>query len=340
MATPYDTRPSHARAGLHISPRTRVLVSVSGDDRASFLQGLLCQDVAGQKPGTLQYGFFLSPKARILFDSWIGVLPDRILLSPSLFSAEAEAEFLAHLKKYLFFRTKATLVSETKNFLSATLVGPDAFSLAAPLFSPDREEEEGLRTLAGGGFAFLRPKAGAFDADTGSWIDLWVPADKGDSLLTSLEKSVLSRGGQLLDDTGLEVYRVERAIPTIPAELNEEHFPAEAGLDAIAVSYNKGCYVGQEPVTRLKFQGQLSRKLVGVRLIGALQSDIPVHRPLLFPGDNTEAGSLTSLVSSLTCGTAVGLAYVKRGRWDSGEILVDGEGHRFEVSELPLLPKE
>ena len=339
MTPQTDTRPSHARAGLHIASRPRVLVSVSGDDRASFLQGLLCQDVAGQKAGTLRYGFFLSPKARILFDSWIGVLPDRILLSPSLFSKEAEAEFLAHLKKYLFFRTKATLASETGAFISAALVGPQALALATPLFGPEAEEE-GVRRLSEGGFAFLRPETGAFEADTGGWIDLWLPADKGSALLASLEERVLSRGGQRLDDTGLEVYRVERGIPAVPSELNESHFPAEAGLDTLAVSYNKGCYVGQEPVTRLKFQGQLSRKLVGVRLEGTIAPETTLPRPLLASQDNTEAGTLTSLVSSVTCGGPVGLAYVKRSHWESGESLVDGEGKRFEVSELPLLPRE
>ncbi len=339
MTPQTDTRPSHARAGLHIATRPRVLVSVSGDDRASFLQGLLCQDVAGQKPGSLRYGFFLSPKARILFDSWIGVLPDRILLSPSLFSKEAEAEFLAHLKKYLFFRTKATLASETEGFVQASLVGPEARVLVSPLLTPE-SDGGGLRTIAGGGFAFLRPETGAFDADTGGYIDLWLPADKGPALLASLEERVLTQGGQRLDDGGLEVYRVERGIPTVPSELNEGHFPAEAGLDTLAVSYDKGCYVGQEPVTRLKFQGQLSRKLVGVRLEGTIAPETSLPRPLLASLDHTEAGILTSLVSSVTCGGPVGLAYVKRSHWDSGESLVDGAGNRFEVSELPLLPRE
>ena len=339
MMTSFDTRPSHTRAGLHMATRTRVLVSVNGDDRASFLQGLLCQDVAGQTPGTLRYGFFLSPKARILFDSWIGVLPDRILLSPSLFSKEEEEAFLAHLKKYLFFRTKATLSSETGAFISAALVGPEALALATPLFDPGAEEE-GVRRLSEGGFAFLRPGIGAFDADTGGWIDLWLPAEGAGERLKGLEDRVLSRGGQRLDDTGLEVYRVERGVPAVPAELNEGHFPAEAGLDTLAVSYNKGCYVGQEPVTRLKFQGQLSRKLVGIRLDGPIVSEMTLPRHLLASNDNTEAGTLTSLVSSVVCGGPVGLAYVKRGHWDSGEPLVDGKGNRFEVSELPLLPRE
>ena len=336
MTPPTDTRPSHARAGLHIATRPRVLVSVSGDDRASFLQGLLCQDVAGQKPGSLRYGFFLSPKARILFDSWIGVLPDRILLSPSLFSKEDEEAFLAHLKKYLFFRTRATLAPETEGFVQASLVGPEARDLAAPLLAPE-SEGGGLRTIAGGGFAFLRPETGAFDADTGGYIDLWLPADKGPALLASLEKRVLTQGGQRLDEAGLEVYRVERGIPAVPSELNEGHFPAEAGLDTLAVSYDKGCYVGQEPVTRLKFQGQLSRRLTGLRSKSPTLRETACPRPLFSAMDGSEAGSLTSLAPSRMAGSFLALGYVKRAHWDPGTLLIDGAGQQFEVTDFPFI---
>ncbi len=339
MIFAFDTRPAHAHAGLYVSSHPRSLISVSGEDRASFLQGLLCQDVVGQPSGTLRYGFFLNPKARILFDSWIGVLPDRILLSPSLFTPSGEEAFLAHLKKYLFFRTRAALASLTRGFVMATLVGPDAPTLAAPLFS-EESGMEGLKSLASGGFAFLHPSSSAFESGRGPWIDLWIPSDAADKILAALSERVADRGGQRLDDAGIEVYRVERGIPTVPAELNLGHFPAEAGLDSLAVSYNKGCYVGQEPVTRLKFQGQLSRKLSGVRFSGSAPAEGPLPRPLLAASDGSEAGILTSLVSSDLCGTLVGLAYLKRGQWETGTALVDGEGNRFEVAELPLSPEE
>jgi folate-binding protein YgfZ len=339
MIFAFDTRPAHAHAGLYVSSHPRSLISVSGEDRASFLQGLLCQDVVGQPSGTLRYGFFLNPKARILFDSWIGVLPDRILLSPSLFTPSGEEAFLAHLKKYLFFRTRAALASLTRGFVMATLVGPDAPTLAAPLFS-EESGMEGLKSLASGGFAFLHPSSSAFESGRGPWIDLWIPSDAAEKILAALSERVADRGGQRLDDAGIEVYRVERGIPTVPAELNLGHFPAEAGLDSLAVSYNKGCYVGQEPVTRLKFQGQLSRKLSGVRFSGSAPAEGPLPRPLLAASDGSEAGILTSLVSSDLCGTLVGLAYLKRGQWETGTALVDGEGNRFEVAELPLSPEE
>ncbi|MCL4485271.1 MAG: hypothetical protein M1537_02850 [Nitrospirae bacterium] len=327
-----DTRPAHTHAGLFVPDASRSLVSVSGEDRISFLQGLLCQDVATQTPGTLRYGFFLNPKARILFDAWIAARPDDFLLSTS----GDEESFIAHLKKYLFFRTKARITSLTGNFRSLTLVGREAPALATPLFSKD-PAEDGFRSLAGGGFAFLRPHPFAFEKDAGPWIDLWIPGDSFGETVRELEGRVLSAGGLSLDAGSLETYRLERGIPLPPAELNEGHFPAEAGLDAVAVSYNKGCYVGQEPVTRLKFQGQLSRRLTGLLAKSPTLRETACPRPLFSVVDGSEAGSITSLAVSKAAGGVVGLGYVKRAHWEPGTALIDGAGQTFEVAEFPFL---
>jgi len=328
-----DTRPAHTHAGLFIPDTSRSLVLVSGEDRIPYLQGLLCQDVAAQTPGTLRYGFFLNPKARILFDSWIAVRPEDVLLSPS---GETEEAFLAHLKRYLFFRTKATITPLTGNFRSMTLVGREAPALATPLFSND-PAEDGYRTLSGGGFAFLRPHPFAFERDAGPWIDLWIPRDSFEKAARDLEGRVLSAGGMTLDAEALETYRLELGIPLPPFELNEGHFPAEAGLDAVAVSYNKGCYVGQEPVTRLKFQGQLSRRLTGLRSKSPTLRETACPRPLFSVMDGSEAGSLTSLAPSRMAGSFLALGYVKRAHWDPGTLLIDGAGQQFEVTDFPFI---
>ena len=330
---PTDTRPAHAHAGLFAHATSRSLVSVSGEDRVTFLQGLLCQDVATQPTGSLRYGFFLNPKARILFDAWIGVRPDDILLSPS---GGMEDEFVAHLKKYLFFRTKASIASLTGAFRSLTLVGREAPAHATPLFSSD-PAEDGLRILAGGGFAFLHPHQFAFEREAGPWIDLWIPRETFEKTLQDLERRVLSAGGTILSPEAMETYRLECGIPLSPFELNEGHFPAEAGLDAVAVSYNKGCYVGQEPVTRLKFQGQLSRKLTGLRSKSPKIQETACPRPLYSALDGSEAGTLTSLADSPAAGGVIGLGYVKRAHWEPGTALIDGTGQSYEVSDFPFV---
>lgn len=334
LPTPVDTRPAHQRAGLHAHTRTRPVLSVSGNDRTTFLQGLLCQDVASQGTGTIRYGFFLNPKARILFDAWIAALPDSFLLSPS---GGSEEELLAHLKKYLFFRTQATLSSLTEQYRSLTLVGPEAPALATPLFSND-PASDGYRTLSAGGFAFLHPHTMTFGKNAGPWIDLWIPSGSFETTRESLSHKVVSAGGVLLDEHGMEAYRIEQGLPSVPEELNTDHFPAEAGLDEVAISYNKGCYVGQEPVTRLKFQGHLGRRLSGVVFESGSPDLPPCPRPLFSSEDGSEIGVLTSQTLSSWTGKPIGLAYVKRTHWEPGTKLIDGSGKALVVSEIPFSP--
>ncbi len=328
-----DTRPAHQTAALYPHIETRPVLSVSGSDRVSYLQGLLCQDVATQESGTIRYGFFLNPKARMLFDSWFAALPESFLLSPS---GGTETDFVAHLKKYLFFRTQATITSLTSRYRSMTLVGPEAPQLATPLFATE-PSADGYRTLSGGGFAFLHPLTHTFGKNVGPWIDLWVPGESFGRTLESLSSKVLSAGGALIDEQALNTYRIEQGIPRPPEELNTGHFPAEAGLDEIAVSYNKGCYVGQEPVTRLKFQGQLGRRLSGVVFSENPEGDSPCPRPLFSSEDGAEVGILPSPTFSLWLNRTIGLAYIKRTHWDPGTKLIDGSGKTLNGSEIPFL---
>lgn len=329
---PIDTRTAHRKAGLYLHTDTRPVISVSGADRATFLQGLLCQDVASQETGTIRYGFFLNPKARMLFDAWIAALPDSFVLSPS---GGSEEDLMAHLKKYLFFRTQATIASLTSQYRSATLVGADAPSLATPLFASE-PSSDGYRVLSEGGFAFLHPHNLVFGKNVGPWIDLWIPRASFEKTMERLIYKVTSSGGMLFDDPGMDTYRIEQGIPLPPGELNADHFPAEAGLDDIAISYNKGCYVGQEPVTRLKFQGHLSRRLSGVTSQSRSSTPGTLPRPLFSSEDGSEVGTLTSETFSSWAGQTIGLAYVKRTHWDPGTSLIDGAGQTFLVSDLPF----
>jgi folate-binding protein YgfZ len=334
LPPPVDTRPAHQRAGLYVHSKTRPVLSITGNDRTTFLQGLLCQDVATQETGTIRYGFFLNPKARILFDAWTAALPDSFLLSPS---GGSEEELLAHLKKYLFFRTQATLTSLTGQYRSMTLVGPETPALATPLFASD-PASDGYRNLISGGFAFIRPHNMAFGKNAGPWIDLWIPSGSFETVRESLSHKVLSAGGVLLDEQGMGAYRIEQGLPSVPEELNAGHFPAEAGLDEVAISYNKGCYVGQEPVTRLKFQGHLGRRLSGVVFESESPDLAPCPRPLFSSEDGSEVGILTSQTLSPWAGKPIGLGYVKRTHWEAGTKLIDGSGKSLLVSEIPFSP--
>ena len=147
----------------------------------------------------------------------------------------------------------------------------------------------------------------------------------------------MEMGGVLLDDDGYICFQTEKGIPLFPTELNESHFPAEAGLDSAGVSYNKGCYVGQEPVTRLKFQGHLNRQLSGFVLPDPPQTPFSFPLTITNPADGTEAGVLTRMVHSPMMGKTIGLGYLKKGFWEADTELLLPDARKLLVHPLPFL---
>jgi folate-binding protein YgfZ len=327
-----DTTKAHQKVGIHVPSVSRPTFFVEGEDRKSFLQGIMSQDIEKQEEGTFAYALFLNPKARILFDAWCSVFPDRIGLHPPAGTRET---FLAHLKKYLFFRTKARISDDTDNFRDIRIVGPETFTLLLPLLEPDPSGSS-LRFLKGGGWALLHPSSFQLDLPVGPQADLLVPATAYSGFIHRLETAASELGGVFLDDAGYINYLTEKGIPLFPTELNEGHFPAEAGLDSVGVSYNKGCYVGQEPVTRLKFQGHLNRQLCGFLLADPTGESVP---PLTItsPEDGSEAGVLTRIAYSPVLKKTIGLGYLKKAYWEAGTELLLPNAQKLTVHSIPFV---
>ncbi len=149
--------------------------------------------------------------------------------------------------------------------------------------------------------------------------DCFLPIDK---------KVVLGDDLPRLEGDALEHFRIANRIPAWGAELAEGMLPPEAGLDATDVSYTKGCYIGQEVISRIKSAGKVNRRLTAFRL-GAAVSAAPGDT--LFSGD-VEAGVLTSISPLLEEGTRPALGYVKRGHDPAGLELRDAAGGRHPIS--------
>lgn len=334
MPVTADTRPAHTNVGLYVPEVSQPVVAIAGEDRNTFLQGIMSQDIVKQEAGSLIYTFFLNPKARILFDAWVAVTPEEILVFPPPGTGEA---FVAHLRKYLFFRTKATIQDRSGQYREICLVGPETVTTLLP-FLEASESPHPFRKVKGGGLALLHPPVFQLDLSVGPSADLFVPAERFDDVLARLKEKVRSAGGIELDSGSHEAYLLEKGIPSYPSELNENHFPAEAGLDNVGVSFNKGCYVGQEPVTRLRFQGHLNRRLSGFVISGADYSG-PVPQAVLSPEDGSEVGTLTRYAFSPAVGRTIGIGYLKKTHWDldPDRELVLSDGQRLKVSSLPFL---
>lgn len=119
-------------------------------------------------------------------------------------------------------------------------------------------------------------------------------------------------------------------------ELAEEPFPAECGLDRTAVDFHKGCYLGQEVVSRLQSVGQVRRRLV--RLVASSENEGGAVGSILWDGDGTEVGRITSWTGNEVVGAAHGLAYVKTGSDYSGMRLQASPGENSPVRVLSLFP--
>jgi folate-binding protein YgfZ len=132
-----------------------------------------------------------------------------------------------------------------------------------------------------------------------------------------------------------EVLRVEAGLPADGVDIDENRFVVEVGRGAQAISYTKGCYLGQEPIVMARDRGHVNRLLLGVKL-----SPGPVPPGTKLLRDSQEVGRVTSSVFSPRLGTAVGLAYVRRGSQEPGTVLEieagAGPGEAV-VSALPLV---
>jgi folate-binding protein YgfZ len=129
-------------------------------------------------------------------------------------------------------------------------------------------------------------------------------------------------------DADVDIRRVEAGLPRYGVDVSEDHFPFEANLDT-ALSYTKGCYVGQEVVARAHARGHANRRLVGLRLDGAVAAGAPVSSAA-----RPDAGAVTSCVVSPDFGP-IALAYVHKSSWDPGTAVRAGE-RAGVVASLPF----
>jgi folate-binding protein YgfZ len=136
------------------------------------------------------------------------------------------------------------------------------------------------------------------------------------------------------DEICAETFRIERGIPRWGRELTPEIIPVEANLETTSIDYGKGCYIGQEVISRMKMSGQTNKRLCGlVSLSGA-----PLAAEMRLTGENApdkEAGWITSATASARLGREIALGYVKRGFNETSTRLL-AAGIPVEVSVLPF----
>jgi folate-binding protein YgfZ len=238
------------------------LLRVKGPDANSFLQGQFTQDIHAAAGGRT-YGLWLDQKGRVLADGHILKQAENDYLVVS-FSLDAE-RLLARLQAYLI-ADEVELADETAAWTGVLLWGEQAAAHAAPA----------------GVQSFSSRRAGAGSVQ---WL---VPAGVRLAVIENLRQaSAVERNLQ-----AAELERLRQGLPAVPADIGPRDLPNEGGLDEVAISYTKGCYLGQEVMARLKNLGQVRRRLHLVRGTGTP----PATDSLLYQGER-KAGELRSSVA-------------------------------------------
>ncbi|MDX6590627.1 MAG: hypothetical protein QOI84_1901 [Solirubrobacterales bacterium] len=294
---------------LDRSARGKLLVS--GPDGAEYLQGQLTSDVEALEPGDGQYAALLDRKGHMQGDMRVlRPAAEEILLDTE---PEALAAVLRHLQMYSIGRDVAvTDVSEERAILS--LIGPRSVEGAGPAALPENAcEEASVGTVA------------CLAVGTRDGIDLIASAADAERLAEVLRGA----GAVPVSAEAAELVRIEAGVPRFGAEMGSETMPAEAGIVDDAVSFTKGCYIGQETVARLHYKGKPNRHLRGLRLSAPAAAGAAVRL------GEKEVGRLGSAAVSPAFGP-IGLAVLRREAEPGAEVAVGEDGVTAQVSDLPF----
>jgi len=273
-------------AGVYVT--TDTVIRVSGDDAQSWLNGQLTADVRNIAAGAAVYALATSIKGRVLTDAWAVRGAEGLAM---VLPATCKEAALASFEKYIIMEDVEFASDDTLTVV--TVQGPRAPAVVDGLVA-------GLARFPCGR---LYPRPG---------LDVWVPTAELEAVLTQLTRAAREQGGGLLDTGGWSYAHVALGVPRAGVDFGSDTYPQEAGLKVRAVSFSKGCYLGQEVVYMLENRGQLSRKLVQLT---QLPADAAAGDPL-FDAEGKRVGELTSVAQA--DGPGIALGYVKRAQAEAG----------------------
>ena len=283
-------------------------LALTGPQAKAFLNGQVSNEIEALEPGTGCYAALLTPKGKMLADLRVLDTGDELLLLCERSALQALFDALRRFNVGF----DAELHKRTLERGLLSLIGPKA-----PLggLSPDSREHDNVADEIGGAPVRL------VRTDVG----LDVICDSEDT--ERVKAALIDAGAIEIDEAAADILRVERGRPRYGVDLDDSVIPQEAGLNDRAVSFTKGCYVGQETVARLHWRGKPNRHLRGLRLGEQVQPGTELRL------GEREVGRITSIASSPRFGD-VGLALVRREA-QPGDVL-DAGGVTAEVVDLPF----
>lgn len=303
---------------LDLSARGRLCVL--GKDRQTFLHGQVTNDVKALKAGEGCYAALITAKGKMISDLNIYQLENELLLD---FEPGLTGKVQDRLDQFVI-ADDVEIVDVSPHYGLLSIQGPKAaevvhqLGLGTPLPTQPFTFATYSSSAWGEVYVINQPRLHT----TG--FDLFVPNDALLNAAETLQKALEKTGGRFCGLQAFEVLRIESGIPRFGADMDETNLPPEAGLEARAISYSKGCYIGQEVISRIRAFGQVAKTLRKLRFASGAES-LPRRGDKLFK-DGKEVGFVTSAIFSPAQQANVGLGYVRREANSAGTELMLHEG--------------
>ncbi len=324
MATPHTGTPESEHAvlveGCGLLDRSaRGKLALTGAGAVEFLNGQVTNELAALQPGEGCYAAFLTHKGKMLGDMRVLAVGDDPASAPTELLLDTERVALQGLFDMIRRFKVGYDVELHKRTLECTLVsliGPHADAVAGSSVLPAVEHAHLTQDLDGHTVRLVRTDLG---------VDLLFDSAALEPVLAALR----ARGAVPVSEDAAECVRIEQGRPRYGVELDDTVIPQEAGLNERAVSFTKGCYVGQETVARLFYRGKPNRHLRGLLLSAPVSGDAELRlgeRPV---------GRLAESAASPTLGP-IALALVRREAGPGDTLAVGDGGVTATVVELPF----
>jgi folate-binding protein YgfZ len=312
----------------------RIVVRMSGEDRASFLHGMCSNDIKGLKPGSVIAALFLTERAHLIAEANVWAADDALLLE---MERALWPNVRAHLERFLV-ADDVELEEPDEAASYEGVIQDGVIQIDGPQAGPAIAAVFGEPAALPGAWRFGKTADGALVAQVTRWgapaFAILAPPGRAPEIVARMTAAGGERDNfREIGIDAAEIARVESGTARVGVDTNDKTIALEARMEP-AISFSKGCYVGQETVERATARGALKRRLMGLTIEGAR---VPTTgAPVMLAGK--EVGHLTSPLSSPRLGV-VALAILHHSAWTPGTAvtIADADGElAAAVSELPF----
>ncbi len=308
----------------------RGLLQVTGPDRLSFLQGMLSNDLRTLKPFTGQYATLLTQQGKVIADVRVLCAMNSFYLD---FFESLKEKILAHLNRYLV-ADEVEIADRSTEYATLSIQGSQSEALLRKLVGPAELPAHSLQhTMVNVDATATCAVYASHTGETG--FDLIAPIANLPNIAHRLTEAGKQFAAAWVGEEAQNILRIEAGIPRYGVDFTEDNLLLEVGFDD-AVSFTKGCYLGQEVVERIRSRGHVNKKLVGLTLEGQ-ESASP--RDVIAFADKP-VGTISSSVQSPALGKPIALGYVNKDYWNPDTSLTinhNGILVGARVTDLPFV---